>query len=1008
MKRPRLTSKFMIAVIVVAIFAGMVLLDTDKKMVMVSAYSVTESNAVDSDSNVDGVANIGDSSQTYTSAISQDGSHQNISEALHATYPNGRNYIKNITILSSFIDTTLTNYPYLLDIYDTDLRTDTLTNGWDIAFETISGGSLNFTNQVWDRTFNGTHAHLISWIEMPSISSSVDTVFYMYYSNYTNIVDPTDRPKVWDTYNTVYNFDEGSGTVVYDALGNYDGTLNNMGASSWSTGIVDEGISFNGGKQYPYTSDSQYTYNSTLVKLKDGKAQLAGGEKCIYNDGVTGLLNTTEEIVSSLNYLTLSMWFNSDDLSSNEYLYNAYAGGGRRPLFFGTHGNKLAVIVNDGSWQDSNVSLVTDTWYHGAYTFNGTKGGFEDGNLYLNGQNVNEIDIDWMHPLDRIDWIGHKFPGEVDEVSLWNVELTPAEILEIYNSGEPDNLTEHSRSSALWHWWKCGEDSTVDNFPDLSGHVDAVNATLYNLNASNIVYKTIQISSSKPSIESKYSYSFSESIQTFKEIATKTGSNEIRYQVSSDAGATWKFYNETSTAWEQRTNGQTDEWWYDNETNLATIINNNIATLGSSGNFRCKAFLYSADAVSTPYLDFVSISFNETMVTSSSSGNFTRTEAMSVGMWFFANESTDNYIISKKSSSYIGWSIYLEDGYLTYSLQNSGEINVRTTSTITASQWYYALIVYDGGSQASDVTIYLNGTSQSLTTVTDTLVAESTQNSFNLTIGMDVDQTYYFEGFIDEVELWQEEIASGEASSTFDIQSNPENTYSKDVEITGNTFVLDWEHQVTSVDTGKYAYNLSIYAFSNHTENFNIQMWNTTASDWGDVLATPITSSTTWINQTIVAGYITSTITWRYVSTNDTEDTVPELLSIDYAGVIGWNFSINLIETTITITDYEQGEGNISVEEIPLEILASSGKDYKIQIRGTDGVGNPVTNNYLFYDNDSVVTGALQLTTSWTDLFTVRSGDIEETLNFWMWLDVPFGVADITLTATVYIRIVEV
>ena len=98
----------------------------------------------------------------------------------------------------------------------------------------------------------------------------------------------------------------------------------------------------------------------------------------------------------------------------------------------------------------------------------------------------------------------------------------------------------------------------------------------------------------------------------------------------------------------------------------------------------------------------------------------------------------------------------------------------------------------------------------------------------------------------------------------------------------------------------------------------------------------------------------------------------------------------------------------MSIDENPLNASMSSGVDYKVQIRGTDGVGNPVTNNYLFYDNDSNVAGALQLTTSWTDLFTVRSGNIEEILNFWLWLDVPFGVDDVTLTCTVYIRIVEI
>ena len=131
------------------------------------------------------------------------------------------------------------------------------------------------------------------------------------------------------------------------------------------------------------------------------------------------------------------------------------------------------------------------------------------------------------------------------------------------------------------------------------------------------------------------------------------------------------------------------------------------------------------------------------------------------------------------------------------------------------------------------------------------------------------------------------------------------------------------------------------------------------------------------------------------------------MLLIDYAGITSWNFSINWIETTISTTGTVPGGGNVSIIEVPLQIDIASGLDYKIQIRGTDGVGNPVTNNYLFYDNDSVVTGALQLTTSWTDLYTARSS-AQETVYFWMWLDVPFGVDDDDdLTVTVHVRIIE-
>ena len=197
------------------------------------------------------------------------------------------------------------------------------------------------------------------------------------------------------------------------------------------------------------------------------------------------------------------------------------------------------------------------------------------------------------------------------------------------------------------------------------------------------------------------------------------------------------------------------------------------------------------------------------------------------------------------------------------------------------------------------------------------------------------------------------------------------------------------------------------YILTDDQENFQIQMWNTTASAWGDVLGTQISPTLQWYNQTIVAGYITTNITIRYVGVEESSDITQSKLLIDYAEISAWNFSVNLIESTITITDYAQGSGNQSVAEIPLESEVSSGVTYTLQIRAVDGTGNPVTNNYLFFDNDSIVTGALQLTSSWQNIWTGQSPE-EATKYFWVWLDVPFGVPDGTLTCTFYIRIIEV
>ncbi len=54
----------------------------------------------------------------------------------------------------------------------------------------------------------------------------------------------------------------------------------------------------------------------------------------------------------------------------------------------------------------------------------------------------------------------------MDEVSLWQRELTEAEALELFNSGAPGDLTAHSAYDDLEAWWRMGEgsaDATMTN-----------------------------------------------------------------------------------------------------------------------------------------------------------------------------------------------------------------------------------------------------------------------------------------------------------------------------------------------------------------------------------------------------------------------------------------------------------------------------------------------------------------------------------------------------------------
>jgi hypothetical protein len=230
----------------------------------------------------------------------------------------------------------------------------------------------------------------------------------------------------------------------------------------------------------------------------------------------------------------------------------------------------------------------------------------------------------------------------------------------------------------------------------------------------------------------------------------------------------------------------------------------------------------------------------------------------------------------------------------------------------------------------------------------------------------------------------------------------------------GDQFNLIWEHQVQSVDIFKDMYNISVYAqSSNVSESFEIQMWNYTESGWSTVLTTKIGTTAQWYNQSFNRYYVdnsTQQVTWRYCGDNETctDSDDQTTLSIDYAGISYWNFTVNIIETYIVLSgNYSQGLGWIAFDQSPIEINVSSGAIYNIQIKGIDGTNIPIASEYLRYNTvDNPSTGT-NLSFSWVDLYTSQSAG-EQQVFCYLWVAVPFGVADKTVfTFTLEIQIIK-
>ena len=139
---------------------------------------------------------------------------------------------------------------------------------------------------------------------------------------------------------------------------------------------------------------------------------------------------------------------------------------------FGTGGNAWIRITSD-------TALNTDEWSHIAATYDGS-----DAKLYVNGSetatgsrtgaihyNANEsVTLGGGADYQNQDM----YAGYLDEVAIWDVALSAADITAIYNSGLPNDLTSGSsydtdRSGDLQGWWRF-EENTGSTVADSSAN----------------------------------------------------------------------------------------------------------------------------------------------------------------------------------------------------------------------------------------------------------------------------------------------------------------------------------------------------------------------------------------------------------------------------------------------------------------------------------------------------------------------------------------------------------
>ena len=172
--------------------------------------------------------------------------------------------------------------------------------------------------------------------------------------------------------------------------------------------------------------------------------------------------NSTSSNITSAQ--TFSMWFKT---TSSNVMYPITQGSGSEIKYF----IQLYAPIDRirlQIWDGSSVSIIVDNtqvfddgnWHHLAFTTdaltttNGVKVYF-DGTLLTNQGTLSNSGI---RSITTPLYIGQipstaRFEGNIDEVALFNSELSASDVSTIYNGGVPNDLSSLSPIS----WWRMGE-----------------------------------------------------------------------------------------------------------------------------------------------------------------------------------------------------------------------------------------------------------------------------------------------------------------------------------------------------------------------------------------------------------------------------------------------------------------------------------------------------------------------------------------------------------------------
>jgi PKD repeat protein len=307
-------------------------------------------------------------------------------------------YRREITIDHTKVAGDLVNFPTLVK---TTMNVGKVQNdGDDIVFTTNAGIKLNHEIELFD----SVSGELIAWVNINSLSSTDDTILWMYYGN-PSCDNQQNSEETWDSnYVAVWHFKETSGNNLADStINHFTGTAN--GYTPVSDGYIGEARSFdvNNGEIYVGTQEQfggmpSYTIETYAYPYS------VNGENRIFDRSQSYETNPNT-ILFLIGYL-----------------------------------GDYCLLTNNHDWVESYGHLSANTWMYLTGVYSGSGG---EQALYVNGAKVASSTTTQFGPTAgsfkvtigdcSFGW-GYHWNGKLDEMRFSNIARTSQWITSSYNT----------------------------------------------------------------------------------------------------------------------------------------------------------------------------------------------------------------------------------------------------------------------------------------------------------------------------------------------------------------------------------------------------------------------------------------------------------------------------------------------------------------------------------------------------------------------------------------------